>query len=751
MEGIVLWEEWVVWRLAPSQTSRSQFPSYSTHLTSNNPNNSCATVHNCRFQSRLNLSHSVLLFVYTVMASKVPDEYPRPDFVRDGLTWQSLNGTWDFLFDDNDVGLSQNWHVNGLPDEVIVVPIDSSLDKTDKQDIVAKIAAGTQELLQENQFKRDEVTVNKKRDIIVPYVFQCPASGIDEKGVHEVLWYERSIEDPRSGDQKTSGQRLLLRFGAVDYEAKIWVGGNFFWSHRGGHVPFDLDVTDAFMSEKAQRVTVRVFDSAHDLTQPRGKQYWKATPESIFYTPSGGIWQSVWLEAVPPVRIGDGSVGTVLKSNDIDDAELHTEVKILGAPAGQTFSVEIEVSLQGNLVSRPDRVLLSGDANTITLDVPMTLTQAKQDEVASANESLAHAECWRNGVALWSPEHPTLYDVTIRLYSSSDASPVDTVRTSTGMRSLSWAEPDGTFRLNGQPYFQALFLDQGYWPETFMTPPSSNALKADIELSKAMGFNGCRKHQKVEDPRFLYWADKLGFLVWGEMANAYAFSPEYVERFDQEWREAVRRDINHPCVVAWTPINESWGYTDLQNNARERNHIRSLYYATKTLDPTRPVNDNCGWEHVETDLTTFHDYADGEALTQTCSKMDGILGSHGGRPLFLPVIGSDPGSSHTSNAPILCTEFGGINIARSAAEKSAERDWGYTTATDPKDLLKRIEKMMTGIVDGGHICGFVYTQLTDIEQEVNGLYTPDRKEKLDAKEVKRIVEGVKARYVGMHK
>jgi hypothetical protein len=174
-----------------------------------------------------------------------------------------------------------------------------------------------------------------------------------------------------------------------------------------------------------------------------------------------------------------------------------------------------------------------------------------------------------------------------------------------------------------------------------------------------------------------------------------------------------------------------------------------LYYLTKTLDDTRPINDNCGWEHVLTDLTTFHDYADGDALTKTCATMEGILGAHGGRPLFLAAVGNDSGSSHTATAPVICTEFGGINIAREGA--GGQRDWGYTTATDSKDLLKRIEKMMTGIVDGGHVCGFVYTQLTDIEQEVNGLYTPDRKEKLDSSEVRKMVERVMEKYAEMHK
>lgn len=675
-------------------------------------------------------------------------DYPRPDFVRDELTWKSLNGSWSFLFDDDDVGLVQGWQLKGLPTEIA---LDSSKKgynskaANDAQGITAKIAAGTQELIQGNQHKNGDVTTNKKRDIQVPYVFQCPASGIGERGVHEVLWYEREITDPRDDQKKKNGYRVLARFGAVDYEAKVWVNGHFVGGHRGGHVPFDIDLTDAFAEKATQRITLRVYDSAYDLTQPRGKQYWGAQPESIFYTPSGGIWQNVWLEAVPFVRIGDSSHGTVLRSNDIDSGKLHANIKILGRPAGHNYSVELEISLKGAHVTRTERVELPRESDLVSLEADMVVSE---DAKAKLGETLFESfDDVRNGVVLWSPDDPTLYDVVIRLYDGLSTL-VDTIHTTTGMRSLSW--DDGLFRINNRPHFQALFLDQGYWLDTFMTPPSSEALKTDIELAQKMGFNGCRKHQKVEDPIFHYWADRLGFLVWGEMANAYAFSAEYVERFDQEWREAVLRDINHPSVVAWTPVNESWAYTDLANNQSHRDHIKSLYYATKVLDPTRPINDNCGWEHVQTDLTTFHDYSDADALTKTCASLEGILGPKANRPMFLSAINNTPGSSHRETAPVICTEFGGINIAREAAGSDTQRDWGYTTATDPKDLLKRIEKMMTGIANPGLIGGFVYTQLTDIEQEVNGLYTPDRKPKVDADAIRQIVEDIRENYYQMH-
>lgn len=325
---------------------------------------------------------------------------------------------------------------------------------------------------------------------------------------------------------------------------------------------------------------------------------------------------------------------------------------------------------------------------------------------------------------------------------------MDEVKTTTGMRSIHWTRGDGTYRLNGHPYFHALFLDQGYWPATLMTPPSQNALKQDIILSKAMGFNGCRKHQKVEDPVFMYWANRLGFLVWGEMASCYNFSMDMVDRFDQEWMEMVRRDINHPCIVAWTPVNESWGYPDLGGQIRQRDHIRSLYYMTKTLDPTRPINDNCGWEHVKTDLTTFHDYADANGMAERCASTSSIVSK--GRSMFLSPIeeangGYDPGSQHHNGAPILCTEFGGVNIALQK-DDSRKENWGYTTAKDSQDLLRRVDGLVMAVVGSGEICGIVWTQLTDVEQEMNGLYTYDRREKVPASEVAKVLARARDTY-----
>ncbi|KAF2143944.1 glycoside hydrolase family 2 protein [Aplosporella prunicola CBS 121167] len=672
--------------------------------------------------------------------------YPRPDFERTSLRWKSLNGPWDFLFDDDDSGLYERWQLKGLPSQVLVKGFQSSeaTQGADSESITHKIAAGTQTLLKDNLALRSKgAATNEKRQIQVPFVFQSPASGINERGDHEVLWYERSIEDIRTVDEKSRGDRVLLRFGAVDYEAKVWLNGQYVGGHRGGHVPFEIDISDALESASPgpQRLTLRVYDSAYDLTQPRGKQYWGAKPESIFYTPSGGIWQSVWLETVPTARIADSSRGTVLRSNDIESGDLHARIAVLGRRAGHKCGVELEASIGGVVVGKSERKTLPKETDHVNLDLNLRLSKEQSASLPGSftqEAPLENDRCWLNGLALWSLEHPLLYDITLRLFDSSD-NVVDEVKTQTGMRSLDWTTGEGALKINGRPVFQALCLDQGYWPDTFLTPPSADSLKADIVLAKKMGLNGCRKHQKVEDPIFLYWADRLGFLVWGEFANAYEFGLDYMDRINQEWMEAVNRDINHPSIVTWTPVNESWAYTSLKDNVQQRNHIRALYYLTKSVDPTRPINDNCGWEHVCTDITSFHDYSDSPALTKTCSTMEGILGPKAGRGMFVaPIPGVDPGSEYRPGSVVMNTEFGGVNIAMDAGNKDSE--WGYTTASDPEDLLKRLQLLMNGIVQEGHCSGFVYTQLADIEQETNGLYTFDRKEKLESAKVKAVMD-----------
>lgn len=516
-------------------------------------------------------------------------DYPRPDFQRTKLCWRSLDGTWQFLFDDQNEGVQQRWHLNGLP----------------------------------NIWRQ-----YLKRAIVVPYTFQCSASGVNDQTPHAVVWYEQDVD----AFNIERGTRLLLRCGAIDYEADVWINGHHVGFHRGGHTPFELDITDEANGTDF-RITIRVFDSPTDKSQPRGKQYWGPKPENIFYTPSTGVWQSVWLEAVPYKRIADASHGTSIRADNVETGDMDCEVCVIGPSNGH--SIKISASLAGHYIGSILSNIGADAVSRASLSLRSTIAEEAtlHSSLQKLHDSSIHS-CWRNGLALWSPEHPVLYDISIRLLDEVGGL-IDEVHTTTGIRSIDYSRMDGVFRLNGHPMFQALVLDQGYWPQTGMTPPSSEALKQDILLAKAMGFNGCRKHQKLEDPRFLYWADRLGFLVWSEMANAYEYSDRYVERFNQEWTEAVKRDRNHPCIIAWTPVNETWGYPDLSSSSTQQNHIRTLYFLTKTLDPTRPVNDNCGWEHVCTDLTTFHDYSDSKALAVTCATLDGILAPKANHAMFV--------------------------------------------------------------------------------------------------------------------
>ncbi|KAI1368764.1 glycoside hydrolase family 2 protein [Xylaria arbuscula] len=697
---------------------------------------------------------------YLSYNSKTEDAYPRPDFVHTNHRWSPINDNWKILFDDEDVGLKELWHIKGVPDKVSITTASAS-SGTDAEAEAQRLTAFPELIAKGFQAKKHQSRENTKKPINVPFTFQTPASGLHENDAHEVLWYERPISDPRRKPEIDAGDRVLVRFGAVDYSVTLWISGHFVGRHRGGHVPFDIDITDALDSfahspeENALQLVLRVQDSPYDLGQPRGKQYWAPQPESIFYTPSSGIWQPVVIEVVPATRLGNSSAGTVLRSNDIGSGILDAEVTILGRRAGLAYSVEIEGSLNGFPINKK-RENSPKDKDYTYVKLPLALSDAQKKDAPKSVTSVApyeNSDCWHQGIAVWSPNHPTLYDLVIRLFDS-EGRVIDEVNTYIGFRHLDWNKGDGTFRLNGKPLFQALCLDQGYWPETGLTPPSQESLKEDIVLAKKMGFNGCRKHQKVEDPVFLYWADKLGYLVWGEMANAYEFSAEYKGRMDQEWTEAVKRDINHPSVITWTPVNESWGYPSLKDSVEQRNHVRSLYYLTKSLDPTRPVNDNCGWEHVITDLSTFHDYSDAPVLSKTCATLEKTLDRDwAGRPMFLGPIGDiDPATKHRPGAPVICTEFAGVNIAPSGTKgdeiqpQGGGGDWGYTTASDASDLLKRIDALVKAVIRGSHVTGFVYTQLSDIEQEVNGVYSFDRKEKIPAAEVKKIFDAAQKSY-----
>jgi hypothetical protein len=331
---------------------------------------------------------------------------------------------------------------------------------------------------------------------------------------------------------------------------------------------------------------------------------------------------------------------------------------------------------------------------------------------------------------LWSPDRPTLYDVSVEVVSNNRL--IDRVDSYFGQRKIGFRE--GRMYLNNAPYFLRLVLDQGYWPESILTPPSEEAIQYDIRMTKAFGLNGVRKHQKAEDPRYLYWADKMGLLVWGEMANAQDYSPAYAARFTAEWQEIVARDYNHPAIVAWVPINESWGVPQILTDATQQAHAKSLYQLIKSLDATRPVVDNDGWEHTDqTDIMTLHDYArTGDLLAR---KYEGLLTD----PARIPRNGRDAlvfGAKY-NGAPFMLTEFGGIAYRTGAP--GAANEWGYSgVETSRESFLARLDGLVKAIRQNPVWAGFCYTQITDVEQEINGLMTYDRKPKVDPEEYRRI-------------
>jgi hypothetical protein len=330
---------------------------------------------------------------------------------------------------------------------------------------------------------------------------------------------------------------------------------------------------------------------------------------------------------------------------------------------------------------------------------------------------------------LWSPRYPNLIDAELVLLDGGEV--VDRVGSYVGLRSAAVA--NGRFLLNGRPYYPRLVLEQGYWPESLLAAPSADALRREVELVKELGFNGVRIHQKVEDPRFLYWCDRLGLLVWGEMANAYVFSDAAVERLTREWLEVLRRDFNHPCIVTWMPLNESWGVPNLERDPAQRAYVRGLYHLTKALDPTRPVIGNDGWEHIASDVWGIHDYAtEGDALRERYGTAEAVERTlREVQPLYRTIALPE---AHRAGEPIMLTEFGGITDAQT----SDEPWWGYGSAGDPEALRVKYDDLVGAVLDCPTIAGFCYTQLTDTEQERNGLLTADRTPKLDPATIRAI-------------
>ena len=544
---------------------------------------------------------------------------------------------------------------------------------------------------------RDRDFYNSKgfeQRITVPFAPESKLSGIGYTDFINSVWYQRMIQIPSAWQ----GKRVKLNFGAVYYESEVYIDGRFVGRHYGGSDSFSFDITDFVSDGKEHSIVVHAESDLRSGTQPGGKQSTNYYSYGSSYTRTTGIWQTVWMEAVDDMALERVQVVT-----DIDNEQIVVIPTYYNVAGGNTLSVEVRDG--GKVVAHAESAAVQG------VPVVVALKKAK----------------------LWSPESPFLYDVVYEV-KNAEGETLDRVDAYVGMRKV---HIDGNkIYLNNKPYYQRLVLDQGFYPDGIWTAPSDEALKHDIEMSKAAGFNGARLHQKVFEERFHYWADKLGYIVWGEMASwdKDFNSVAAARNFLSEWGNIVMRDRNHPALIVWTPFNEEW---NVPSNEAGR-FLTDVYNETRRLDPTRPVNTVSGGIYVISDFCTAHCYEqDGARLHSMLfdgEKFYQPQGPNGGFDRAIRKLYYD------GSLPYLLDEFGGIKCAETQPEGG--NSWGYGNAAPTReDFYKRLEALVKAIVDhSDKICGFCYTQLTDVEQEQNGVYYYDRGEKFDMERVKAIFQ-----------
>ncbi len=570
------------------------------------------------------------------------NEYPRPQFQREN--WQNLNGEWEFEWND-----SQN----------------------------------------SNHDDKKPILFTKK--INVPFSYQWEASGINDKDVHEILWYRRRFKIKEENQHKNA----LLCFNAADYQTDVWINNHHVLTHQGGFSPFHIDITQ-YLNEEVNEIIVRCIDTL-ETTVPRGKQTWTGKPFGCFYYPNSGLWGSVWIDFFE-----EDCIENYHFQPNIDTQSMDGKIKTYYG-----FANELELILKfKNKVIKTQSFPLNEKYSTFTIQLSDT--------------SVLFSEM------LWDVENPNLIDIDLKLLKNKKI--MDEAHTRIGLRKIHINE-QGKICLNYRPLYQKLVLDQGYWNESGLTPLSANAIKKDILLAKEMGFNGARKHQKFEDPYFYYYADELGFLTWCEMPSAFTFCEKEMAAITKEWQEIVNVAKNFTSVIFYVPLNESWGTNEIKTNKTQQNFAKSLYYLTKSLDNNRLVSTNDGFENIEeSDILSIHDYEiknEEEFPTKYNGNYDGMKPQ--GFALFAD-------GHKYKGQPILFTEFGGI-----AFENDKKGDaWGYgNAAKDADDFCARLESLINGIAKTD-FQGYCYTQLTDVQQEINGLLYANRTPKVELERLKKI-------------
>ena len=572
-------------------------------------------------------------------------DYPRPQLVR--KEWLNLNGKWEFQEDKEGVGERQGWQ-NGFTG----------------------------------------------RKINVPFSAEAPLSGIGDEHVAGTVWYCRRVT-------LAADKRVLLHFEGSDYETKVWVNGQCVGINAGAYHRFSFEITD-YLVEGENCIVVRVRDDAL-CEHPRGKQRWGEKNFGCWYTPTTGIYKTVWLEYVPERYIRRLKITPSLTDDYAAEFTL-----TLDAPCPQAMA-QIAVSFRGKPV-KEFSVCFSDLNETVRVSLNSKNVDFK--------------------VALWSPEDPALYDVKIDLFLGGKR--IDTVGSYFGLREIKIR--GNKVLLNKVPLYLRFVLDQGYWKDGILTPSSESALEADVRLAKSLGFNGVRKHEKTEDERFLYYCDVLGLLVWCEMPSSYLFTDESVSAALSEWKEVVKQYHNHPSIMCWVALNESWGTGNMESAVRQQEFAKALYATAKSLDGTRPVVTNDGWEHGASDILTLHDYTQSAAELER--KVATLQLAAEGAPFNAARQAYADGFSYAGQ-PVMFSEFGGI-----AFEKEKDKGWGYGTAVqNEEEYLARLASLVHTFSQKDYCCGWCYTQLTDVQNEVNGLADENRVLKTDEKRLQAIFSG----------
>lgn len=575
--------------------------------------------------------------------------YPRPQFVNP--RWLLLNGSWAFAFDDADEGETKAWFLH-FPTE---------------------------------------------KKIEVPFAYQCRASGVADKGAHDILWYERQIHFPAH----QAGERVYLNFEGADYLCKVWVNGIYQGFHQGGYTRFSFDVTAALQGDNGE-VVLRIEDRK-SAYQPRGKQTWLKEPFGCWYTATSGLWKSVWCEVVPSLRLERARITP-------EFATYKTEFDFTFSAEDPSSELETEISFEGHLLSK---TAVAITRKKLRLDVDMN------DELDGFR------------IRYWTPENPQVYDVVFRL--KKDGKIQEEIGSYFAFRSLHAI--GNCLLLNNNPVYLRMVLDQGYYVDSGLTAPNEEALKNDILLAKNLGFNGVRMHQKIEDERFYYYADMLGIMVWCEMPSCYEYQDETVTNCLKEWSEALLQNVNHPSIVAWVPINESWGVPRIVLDEGNQSLAQALYYTSKALDPSRLVISNDGWEQVDSDLVTLHNYAqNGAELAHFYGDLPSMLkGDYktGYSQTRLPFA---KGYAYQGQ-PVLLSEFAGIGY-----QNDGQQGWGYGEKVASEEAyLSRFTGLVKAIRANDGFCGFCVTQLTDVESEINGLCDAKRTPKVKIEELRKAI------------